>query len=974
MLQVLRRLSLVLVASLACVVSVSTADDFPPPVNSPSEAQLQPMAAEEAAARMILPPGFTATVFAAEPDVQNPIAMAWDDAGRLWVAENYTYSDRQERFNLALRDRVVAFADHDHDGRADERTVFTDDVQMLTSVEVGRGGVWLMCPPALLFIPDVDADLVPDGPARVVLDGFTVARDNYHNFANGLRWGPDGWLYGRCGHSCPGRLGTPGTADSARIPIDGGIWRFHPGRGIVEVLCHGTVNPWGHDWDRHGELYFINTVIGHLWHMLPGSHFKESFGESQNPAVYERLDMIADHYHFDTAAAWSESRDGKANDLGGGHAHIGTMIYQHGHWPAEYHDRLFTLNMHGRRANQERLERFGAGYIGRHEPDFLISEDPFFRGMEIGQGPDGNVFVLDWSDTGECHEHTGVHRTSGRIFKITYGTADATGTVHKPQCLAGEGPLPLLWRDYKAGVVTRERLFACLRDPDEHVRAWGIRLLTDFWPLDTIMGPRAGVTYADDPEMHAELVRLAHEDESGLVLLVVASTLQRLPIDQRVAIAKEVVQREEFAADRQLPSMVWFGLIPVGERNPGDLLPVADVCRFPSTLEWIARFIASRGDAATVSLGELLATAGEMPEPLQDRVLLGMHAGYRGWHKASAPPEWEAFRESSSARTHAELTRDLAVLFGDGRALDDVRRIVLDEKGDLRTRQTALATLITANPPDLRPLCESLLTARVINLTAARGLAKFDDPEVGRLLAENYRRFQPEDRPAILETLASRPSFALALLDQMAADSAPISPGDISPDLASRIQGLHDEQVTARLSEVWGELRDTPEDRRERMSQLRGHLDSAEWSQADASHGRALFAQNCARCHVLFGEGAKVGPDLTGSQRANFEYLLENLVDPSAVVGRDFRMSIVVTEDGRTLSGQIVSRDERILVLQTPTEQLTLPVAEVLSVQETTLSPMPDGLLDRLTPAEVRDLFAYLSGPTQVPATEGSAE
>ncbi|RME29180.1 MAG: hypothetical protein D6800_02960, partial [Candidatus Zixiibacteriota bacterium] len=320
-----KMITIVTLAALAMFAQVANGSDddmggFPEVHNSPSEDNLSPMPAEEAARRMRLPEGFRVTVFAAEPDVRNPIAMAWDTRGRLWIAENYTYSDAKQHFDLSLRDRVLIFEDRDHDGRADHRRVFLDNLQMLTSVEVGHGGVWLMCPPRLLFVPDADGDGVPDGQPQVMLDGFTVSEANYHNFANGLRWGPDGWLYGRCGHSCPGRLGVPGTPDERRVPIDGGIWRFHPQRRVVEVLCHGTVNPWGHDWDAQGELFFINTVIGHLWHAIPGSHFKESFGESMNPDVYERMDTIADHYHFDRTKSWSASRDGKANDLGGGHA------------------------------------------------------------------------------------------------------------------------------------------------------------------------------------------------------------------------------------------------------------------------------------------------------------------------------------------------------------------------------------------------------------------------------------------------------------------------------------------------------------------------------------------------------------------------------------------------------------------------------------------------------------------------------
>jgi putative membrane-bound dehydrogenase-like protein len=214
------------------------ARDFPEPYDS-ERVEGSPMPAEEAARSMKLPPGFNATVFAAEPEVRNPIACAWDPRGRLWVVENFTYAERPKRFDLVLQDRVVILEDANHDGRAEKPRVFIDTVQRLTSVEVGRGGVWLMCPPQLLFVPDADGDDVPDGEPQVMLDGFTVADGGYHNLANGLKWGPDGWLYGRCGHSCPGKLGVPGTPGEQRIPIHGGIirsarrWRCSPmGRPI----------------------------------------------------------------------------------------------------------------------------------------------------------------------------------------------------------------------------------------------------------------------------------------------------------------------------------------------------------------------------------------------------------------------------------------------------------------------------------------------------------------------------------------------------------------------------------------------------------------------------------------------------------------------------------------------------------------------------------------------------------------------
>ncbi|MEM9828800.1 MAG: PVC-type heme-binding CxxCH protein, partial [Planctomycetota bacterium] len=390
--------------------------EFP---NTQAASSGQPMGPAEAAASFDLPEDFEVRVFAAEPDVQNPIDASWDSRGRLWVAENYTYAERSQRFDLSLRDRVVILDGADGD-RATQRTVFTDDVQMLTSIEVAPNGVYLMCPPTLLFIPDADQDDVPDGPAQVVLDGFTVAEANYHNFANGIRFGPDGWLYGRCGGSCPGRIGKPGTPDAARRALEGGMWRYHPQSEIVEVLTTGTTNPWGHDFDARGEGFFVNTVNGHLWHLIHGAHFTRPFTLDPNRRTFELIDFHADHWHFDTGGAWHESRDGAANAYGGGHAHCGTLIYEDPVWPDRYRGKLWTLNFHGRRVNQEVLKRQGGGFVATHDEDLFIVGDPWFRGMNLLTGPDGNVFVLDWSDTGECHEHDGVHRTSGRIYKIKH--------------------------------------------------------------------------------------------------------------------------------------------------------------------------------------------------------------------------------------------------------------------------------------------------------------------------------------------------------------------------------------------------------------------------------------------------------------------------------------------------------------------------------------------------------------------------
>src|SRR5262249_54473205 len=261
-----------------------------------------------------------------------------------------------------------------------------------------------------------------DGEPEVVLDGWALQGVG-HNIVNGLMWGPDGWLYGRHGIMATSHVGPPGTPDSKRVRINCGIWRYHPIRKVFEAVAHGTTNPWGLDYDDHGQMFFTNNVNGHLWHLIPGAHYKRMYGEDFNPRTYALMDQHADHQHWDAGKPWHDSRDGKGEHgkRGGGHSHCGAMIYLGDNWPEHYRNTIFMCNTHGRRVNNDRLVRSGSGYVRLHADDFLFANNPWFRGIDLKYGPDGGVYVSDWTDIGECHDHDGVHRTSGRIFKVTYG-------------------------------------------------------------------------------------------------------------------------------------------------------------------------------------------------------------------------------------------------------------------------------------------------------------------------------------------------------------------------------------------------------------------------------------------------------------------------------------------------------------------------------------------------------------------------
>jgi putative membrane-bound dehydrogenase-like protein len=1005
-----------LLALVLCLASLGA--DFPKPYDSEKNPG-KPLTPAAAARGFRVPEGFSVDVFAAEPEVRNPIAVAWDGRGRLWIAENYTYAERAKKFDLSLRDRVLILADSDGDGRPDQTRVFLDNVQRLTSIEVGLGGVWLMCPPQLLFVPDRDGDDKPDGPPVVVLDGFDIPPENYHNFANGLRWGPEGWLYGRCGASAPGKVRPPDRPLSEAVPLAGGMWRYHPTTRVFEALCHGTTNPWGHDWNEHGEAFFVNTVNGHLWHMIPGAHFRRPHTISPNPLVYEPIEMHADHWHWDISKDWTDSRSasGEHDRLGGGHAHCGAMVYLGGQWPDVYRGRLLTLNFHGRRANVERLDRSGSGYVARHDPDMLFAADSFFRGIDLTYGPDGSVFVLDWNDTGECHESTGVLRSTGRIFRVRYGDPKPTPapdlTRWSDRQLLDELSAPrnewfvrqaqrelanraartkeipkevsagleqlshsdksltrlrALWALHTLGLTNEGAIRPFLADPNEHVRAWAVRLLSDHWPLDRLTGISRAEEVQIPADLLAEFVRLARTDRSGLVRLVLTSTLQRLPMKDRPDLAAALLSRAEDANDHNLPFLLWYGLIPLAVNNPDALVPLAAEGTFPQVRRWSARRFSEISESQPKPLNALLEQTADRPEAVRRDVIAGMTRGLAGVRKASAPAAWKAYPKTFTGKDATSLqtaVRGLDVVFGDGRALDEVRRLALDGKADLATRKAALHSLIDANPPDLRAVCEKLLKVRFLNTVALEGLARFDDPAVGKRIASSYRTFHPTERAAVIEALASRPTFAAQLLDRIGAGA--IARRDLSAFQARRIRSFARPELSKRLGEVWGELRESPKDKADLIRKLKAELTPARLAAADRSRGRVVFANTCATCHRLFGTGAEVAPDLTGAGRKDLDYLLSNIVDPSAVVTRDFQMTVLALTDGRVVNGIVTAESERSLTVQTDKARVVIARESVEERSRSLQSLMPDGLLQSLRAEQVRNLIAYLMSDAQVP-------
>ncbi len=586
-------------------------------------AEAPPFDPQTSARRIELPEGFRASLFVGEPDLVKPIAMTTDERGRLWVVESHSYPNWLPAGKRG-HDRILIFEDKKGSGHFDSCKVFWDQGTNLSGIAVGFGGVWLCATPNLLFVPMKPGEDKPSGAPQVLLDGWSLQAK--HNVFNALTWGPDGWLYGCNGILSHSQVGKPGAPKDKRTELDCGVWRYHPVKETFELVASGTTNPWGLDFDDYGEMFITNCVIKHLFHVIPGAHYIRMFGRDLNPNCFGLMPSCADHIHWG-GGNWTSSRggQGKHDGPGGGHAHVGAMVYLGDNWPDSFRNHIFMCNLHGNRVNRDVLERHGSGYIAHHGKDFLLAHDTWFRGISLMYGPDGGVFVSDWHDTGECHDYDRVE-PCGRIYKVTYGKPAVVAPnlsersdrelvrlqTHKNdwwvrqsrrllQERASAGKLDpavradlrkmfddekdvprklrALWALHVIGALEEKTLLEMLHSPHEAIRGWAIRLLVEHKRISE-----------DTAKRFAELAR---KDRSMSARLALASALQRLPHDQRWAIAEGLSGHAEDATDDNLPSMLWYGIEPLVPDDAQRSAKLLAQCKISSVRQAIARRIAA---------------------------------------------------------------------------------------------------------------------------------------------------------------------------------------------------------------------------------------------------------------------------------------------------------------------------------------------------------------------------------------------
>ena len=1036
----------------------------------------------EALKSMQLPGGFKAELIAAEPDLVQPMAFTFDERGRIWVVEGNSYP--QPREVGKGQDRIKILEDKDGDGTFETKKVFCEGLNLVSGIELGFGGVWVGAAPYLMFIPrDGDKPGLPANQkseiinhkfpqvpglnftAYALLDGWGT--QDTHETLNSFIWGPDGWLYGCHGVFTHSRVGKPGAPDEKREPINAGVWRYHPVRHEFEVFAHGTSNPWGLDYDQHGEWFVTACVIPHLYHIVPGGRYHRQAGQHFNAHTYEDIKTIADHAHYagnprpdvsfdKTTGAGVMNND--TNALGGGHAHCGLAIYQSTLFPPTYRNQLLFGNLHGHRLVANYTDVKGSTYVGKHAADFMRSNDMHFIPVTQKVGPDGALYVSDWSDQQICHRGSGAvehwDRSNGRLYRISYdGWNPWKGDLAKESnktlarlAVQTENEwaarvsrqrlmeryqaqqvevLPLLqgMADSRSSAVTRIRVQmalsqlrefaplpekAALEALDPHVLKWLLKSVANFFSSEVIPERKRmlqSMQFKDNPStvdqsVEAHIAKWVTNEwlnavprKDPLIRRELASMLQVLPPNMSIQLATALLKHGEDKDDPMIPLLIWYGIEPVVAADPAVGMQLAKV----SKLEKVTGFIYRRLAAEDAGRQKLLSLAAESKDPQEQAQMIAMvTASARAERKATLPEDWAVLSQKFEGLPRTTLFDlwELEAMNGSSDAMSTFRHIAFHagKSESEAVRERALAVLLrVGDPTSLTDLLTAVISADFpsrLRRQIIQGLAFFPNREVAeknanlhvdwvlREVIESKR--SPDEVQDAVNSLASWPAGAKTLLEAMR--DKKVAPTALSPFLVRQLTAFEDKEINALIKSAWGDVNAPKADLGERKKKFTAMLTPAALAKGDAAKGKMLYTATCGQCHKLFGEGQNVGPDITGSNRADLNYLLENVLDPNAVIGKAYQLNLFTMKDGRVMSGVIKEENPAaVKIAMMGGVEFTLPQTDIAKREVSKLSTMPEGLFDALQPEMVVDLVKYLqsgvgaSAKTRDPSTLASA-
>lgn len=955
---------------------------------------IPPRSPEETVKAFKLHEGLVAELVAAEPVIRQPLNLHFDERGRLWVVQYIQYPFfaglKVVKYDQYLRavfdkvppappnhtpgaDKITILEDKDGDGVFESHKDFVTGLNIATSVCVGRGGVWVLNPPYLLFYPDANRDDVPDGDPVVHLSGFGL--QDTHSVATSLHWGPDGWLYGANGSTTTGEV--KGVKWLGQC-----IWRYQPRTGVFEVFAEGGGNTMSLTFDSRGR-----TLSGSNYGSTRGMHYPQGgaaiknwgkHGELINPFSFGFFQHMA-HQGYQPRFAQS------------------MLIYEGGAIPWLEGHLIASMSL-TQRVLASRIEPDTSTFRTTDlEPPLIESADQWFRPVDTRVGPDGAIYLADWYDTRLTHvdPRDNWDRERGRIYRLKVAEAKPVKPFDLGK-LTTEELVPYLshankWfrevahrliadrRDRSAapmfqalveresGQLALEALWAvnhcdglddtfamkALVHANPFVRYWTVRLL----------GDRKDVSR----ELQQYLVELARAEPNVEVRAQLASSARRLPAAGAFPVIQELLRRHEDAQDKHIPLLLWWAIEDKaisGRSQLLDLLKDRAVWTTPLMAEHLTgrlgrRYTAERTDENLRTAATLLELA-PTPEDV-DRLVKGMEIGLQGDVVKSVPAELQRkISDVWNQRPHTPVVMSFAARLGHTGATEAAVARLADAKTTAGDRRQLLDLVSQRRTDSAVPVLLELLRKEKADsgrTDLLNALQRFDNPQIAQTMLELYAGFSVKLRATAQGILFSRPDWARLLLE--AVDAGTIKPQQINVASLLTVQGYNDPRANALVKKHWGNLQQSTEAKEQRIAAVRQLLSQGK---GEVKSGQELFAVLCAVCHTFNGKGAKIGPDLTGYERDNLDFMLPAIIDPSLGIREEYTGFNLTTKDGQSLTGFVVEQNpQTVTLLDLAGNRVSLAREQIESLHASHTSLMPEGLLDALNEQQVRDLFAYLT-------------
>jgi putative membrane-bound dehydrogenase-like protein len=939
---------------------------------------------------------FRLELFAAEPDILDPVDMVFDESGRAFVAEmlDLPYDPADGKPALS---RIRMLEDTDGDGRADRSTVFAENVLQVSGLLPWKGGFIVPAAPEILYLKDTDGDGRAD-VRQVLFTGFY--QGNPEGQITNPRLAIDNWIYfSNAGNE--GLIRSPAHPEQPPVQVRGADFRYHPLTGRFEAASGPA--QFGSTFDDWGNRFISQNTI-HARHVVIPRHYLARAPLLEVPAVVQDVygDFHRKMYPLTQPQYWrverTRLRQQRYDDLkldrtehvaGYITGAAGGTLYSGDAWPPSYLGSLFTGDVSGNLVRRDVLTPDGVTFQARpakENVEFLASTDPWFRPTSFANAPDGNLYMMDMqrefietplsvpeelrkdmdfysgNKLGRIYRLVSTDQRTSRPLKSNLGAASTAELARLLEHGNGwhreTAHRLLIERQDKAAAPVLRQMAAKSLSPQARVRAlWVLEAIGSLEPAQV----RAALA---DPSPHVR---------EHAIRLTESLARPRDFEKDLLAMARDQDARVHFQLAFTLGNIggpaALETLAQLAAAHPGDrwmrIAILSSAADEPARLHAALR---QRGDKELVSalaslvgarargaeLDQFLSTLSREadPQPGLAGLARGLRlSGARNLQVPGAEPRIERFLNAG-----VEAAWDVARFFELRGLIRRASREAVDERLAEASRSRALSALRGAQFAAAAPVLEQVLggqTSSAIQSSALQTLSSFDDPSVPARVIAHWRNYRPEARIRAIAALVATKDRIPALLEAL--EKQQIEPAALDIGTRNRLLEDSDPKIAARARRLF------QSGMGDRDKVVAAHRDVVQLN-GDAARGKLLFAENCANCHMPRGKGGtRVGPDLSGVSVKTKEELLAAILNPSAAIESRFVNYLVTTKDGRMYDGILAAETPGSITLRGGAEEdVTLLRSRIAEIRASSISLMPEDLEKGLGKQQLADVIAYL--------------